>query len=235
MHRDLGTGEQFQAAQLHCLIEFMSWNHLQHIIFIPGLFHLKMACADTLWHCFIYLLTVHEDETSLMCDVAQLCPRETSIFVTKPGFCQMHQLVGYAGICQHLDCWRVHACKQKGFSSLEAFAHLKLTLDDLKAMAKGITCTYVVTSQFCHMHRRQEMEHDLQFENVLLLNKYFLLYEELSYVMNSSNVGHVKYATQMSNFLYNVHFVYPLGLKHTICYHILVTHTGWPMKWRAVD
>ncbi|KAI6097931.1 hypothetical protein EDD16DRAFT_1499008, partial [Pisolithus croceorrhizus] len=230
MHRDLGTGEWLQAAQLCHSIKSTSWNHLQHIIFIPGLFHLKMACADALWHCFIYPLTVHEDETSLMCDVAQLCPRETGIFVTKPGFCQMHQLVGYVGIY----CWRVHACKQKGFSSLGAFVHSKPTLDDLKAMAKEITCMYVVTSQFHCMHRRQETECDLQFENALLLNKYFLLYEELSYVMNSGDIGHVeasivswililkvigkhKYVTQMTNFLYNIHFVYPPGLKHTIC------------------
>ncbi|KAI5982306.1 hypothetical protein EDD15DRAFT_2324236 [Pisolithus albus] len=182
MHGDLGTGERLQAAQLRRSIESTSWNRLQHIIFIPGLFHLKMACADALWHCFIYPSTVRKDETSLMRDVAQLRPRETGIFATKPGFRRMHQLVGYAGICRRLDCWRVHACKQKGFSSLEAFAHSKPTLDDLKAMAEEITCTYVAT----------KMERDLQFENALLLNKYFLLYEELSYAMNSGDIGRVE-------------------------------------------
>ncbi|KAI5982307.1 hypothetical protein EDD15DRAFT_2377924 [Pisolithus albus] len=252
MHGDLGTGERLQAAQLRRSIESTSWNRLQHIIFIPGLFHLKMACADALWRCFIYPSTVRKDETSLMRDVAQLRPRETGIFATKPGFRRMHQLVGYAGICRRLDCWRVHACKQKGFSSLEAFAHSKPTLDDLKAMAEEITCTYVATSQFRRMRRRQEMERDLQFENALLLNKYFLLYEELSYAMNSGDIGRVeasvvswvpilkaigkhKYATQMTNFLYNVHFVYPPGLRHAIRYHVLVNPTGRPMKWRAVD
>lgn len=169
VHGDLGTGERLQAAQLRRSIESTSWNRLQHIIFIPGLFHLKMACADALWRCFIYPSTVREDETSLMRDVAQLRPRETGIFATKPGFRRMHQLVGYAGICRRLDCWRVHACKQKGFSSLEAFAHSKPTLDDLKAMAE-----------------------EIKFENALLLNKYFLLYEELSYAMNSGDIGRVE-------------------------------------------
>ncbi|KIK10948.1 hypothetical protein PISMIDRAFT_19934 [Pisolithus microcarpus 441] len=42
VHGDLGTGERLQAAQLHRSIKCTSWNHLQHIIFIPGLFHLKM-------------------------------------------------------------------------------------------------------------------------------------------------------------------------------------------------
>ncbi|KAI6037303.1 hypothetical protein BKA83DRAFT_4012817, partial [Pisolithus microcarpus] len=68
-----------------------------------------------------------------------------------------------------------------------------------------------------------------QFENALLLNKYFLLYEELSYGMNSGNIAHIetcivswililkaigkhKYASHMTNFLFNMHFVYPPGL-----------------------
>ncbi|KAI6017947.1 hypothetical protein BKA83DRAFT_4464994 [Pisolithus microcarpus] len=226
VHGDLGTGERLQTAQLRRSIESTSWNHLQHVIFIPGLFHLKMACADAF----------------LMRDVAQLCPRETGIYTTKPGFHQMHQLVGHAGICRRLDCWRVHTCKEKGFNSLKDFAHSKPTLDDLKAMAEEITRMYVATKK----------ERDLQFENAILLNKYFLLYEELSYALNSGDVGHVeasiiswipilkaigkhKYATHMTNFLYNVHFVYSLGLRHAIRYHILVNLTGRPMKWRAVD
>lgn len=31
-----------------------------------------------------------------------------------------------------------------------------------------------------------------QFENALLLNKYFLLYEELSYAMNSGDIGRIE-------------------------------------------
>ncbi|KAI6101839.1 hypothetical protein F5141DRAFT_1190106 [Pisolithus sp. B1] len=73
VHGDLRTREPLQATQLHCLIECTSWNHLQHIIFIPGLFHLKMA-------------SVHEDETSLMYNVTQLHPKETGIYTMKPGF-----------------------------------------------------------------------------------------------------------------------------------------------------
>ena len=80
------------------------------------------------------------------------------------------------------------------------------------------------------MRRKAEKERDLQFKNALLLNKYFLLYEELSYAMNSGDIGRVetsivswipilkaigkhKYATHMTNFLINIHFVYPAGLR----------------------
>ncbi|KIN93625.1 hypothetical protein M404DRAFT_35937 [Pisolithus tinctorius Marx 270] len=211
-----------------------------------------MACADALWHCFIYPSAARDDETSLMRDVVQLRPKETGIYTTKPGFRRIHQLVSHAGICRHLDCWRVLASQKNGFDNLEDFARSKPTLEDLEALAKEIIRTYVATGQFRRMRRKQDMEHDSQFENALLLNKYFLLYEELSYAMNSGNIGRVeasivswipilkavgkhKYATQMTNFLYNVHFVYPSGLRHAIRYHILVNPTGRPMKWRAVD
>ena len=78
IHGDLGTGEHLQSAQLCRLIESTPWNRLQHVVFIPGLFHLKMACADALWRCFIYPLTTHEDKTSLMCDIAQIQPKDMS-------------------------------------------------------------------------------------------------------------------------------------------------------------
>src|SRR5882762_9562469 len=97
-------------------------------------------------------------------------------------------------------------------------------------MANKLVQTYTANHQLHRMRRRPAKERDAQFENALLLNKYFLLYEELSYVMNCGNIarlelcivrwipilkatGKHKYATHMTNFLLNVHFVYPKGLK----------------------
>ena len=230
IHRDLGTGERLQSAQLHCSIKSTPWNRLQHVVFIPGLFHLKMVCADALWRCFIYPPTAREDETSLMCDIAQIRPKETGIYCTKPSFRRMHQLIGHAGICRHLDCWRIHTANKKGYDSLDTFTASNPTFDDLTAMAEDMVHIYVATHRLQRMHRKAEKEHNLQFENALLLNKYFLLYEELSYAMNSGDIGRVetsivswipilkaigkhKYATHMTNFLINVHFVYPAGLR----------------------
>ncbi|KIK21475.1 hypothetical protein PISMIDRAFT_12245 [Pisolithus microcarpus 441] len=234
VHGDLGTGERLQTAQLRRSIESTSWNHLQHVIFIPGLFHLKMACADALWRCFIYPSTVRTKQAS--CVMLRNYAREKPVSTRRS--------------LAFIRCTSLLA--MQGFNSLKDFAHSKPTLDDLKAMAEEITRMYVATSQFRRMCRKQEKERDLQFENAILLNKYFLLYEELSYALNSGDVGHVeasiiswipilkaigkhKYATHMTNFLYNVHFVYSLGLRHAIRYHILVNLTGRPMKWRAVD
>ena len=73
-------------------------------------------------------------------------------------------------------------------------------------------------------------EHNLQIKNALLLNKYFLLYKKLSHAINNGNITQVemfivswipilkaigkhKYVTHMTNFLINIHFVYPAGLR----------------------
>ncbi|KAF9230375.1 hypothetical protein BU15DRAFT_57310 [Melanogaster broomeanus] len=119
-------------------------------------------------------------------------------------------------------------------------------------MVHEMVHTYVATHRLERMRAKQETMRDVQFENALLLNKYFLLYEELSYAMNCGDIGRVetcivswipilkvvgkhKYVTHMTNFLLNVHFLYPPGLKRAIRYHILVNPTGKVMKWRAVD
>ncbi|KAL4066011.1 hypothetical protein J3A83DRAFT_4360327 [Scleroderma citrinum] len=200
------------------------WDQFQHVIFIPGLFHLKMACADAIWQCFIQPLTVWEDETSLMHDVSQLQPRETGIYGSKPGFCCMHQLINHAGIKKNAQ-----------WTSLEALAASKPSLDDLKIWADEIALEYT------------PCQHAMQFKNALLLNKYFLLYEEITYAMNLGDIGCVetciiswipilkvvgkhKYATHMANFLLDVHFVYPPGLRHAVQYHMLLNNLFTKVK-----
>ena len=232
IHGDLGTGERLQAAQLHRSSEATSWNHFQYLVFIPGLFHLKMACADAIWRCFLQPHSARDDETSLMRDVLQLRPKETRIYSSKPGFRRMHQLIGHAETVRQLDCWRTYIAKKNStWTSLETFATSKPGFDELKQMADEIAINYVASEQLYLMRNfREPKEHDMQFENALLLNKYFLLYEELSFAMNRGDIGQVetsivswipilkaigkhKYATHISTFLLNIHFVYPPGLK----------------------
>ncbi|KIK17109.1 hypothetical protein PISMIDRAFT_15379 [Pisolithus microcarpus 441] len=74
IHGDLGTGEHLQGVQLQHSIKVTPWDCFQHVVFIPSLFHLKMACAEAIWWCFLQLLATHEDETSLIHDVTLLQP-----------------------------------------------------------------------------------------------------------------------------------------------------------------
>ena len=60
IHGDLGTGERITSLQQQRSIETSEWHHFQHVVFVSGLFHLKMAAR--------------QDETSLMHNIAQLRP-----------------------------------------------------------------------------------------------------------------------------------------------------------------
>ncbi|KAG1837974.1 hypothetical protein DFJ58DRAFT_718802 [Suillus subalutaceus] len=211
---NLGTGECLQAALQRCTIESTPWNRLQHVIFIPGLFHLKM--------------------NTLMRDIGILRPKETGIYGSKPGFRRMHQLITYSGICRCLDCWRVEVKKcDPTHVDLDAFVASEPLFEDLLAMSDVIAKGYVADDRLWRMRSKDVTQCDGEYENALLLNKYMLLYEELSFSMNIGDIGQVetcivawillfmatgkhKYATHMSDSLCNIHFIYPDGLQRAI-------------------
>ncbi|KAI0630946.1 hypothetical protein C8Q77DRAFT_1062437 [Trametes polyzona] len=72
--RDLSTSERVQSLQASHMAESTQFRQLQLVIFIMGLFHLKMACADTLWKMFIQLKNAKYDETSLLRYVTEIRP-----------------------------------------------------------------------------------------------------------------------------------------------------------------
>jgi len=80
------------------------------------------------------------------------------------------------------------------------------------------------------LRAQPEAQRDAQYENSLLLNKYCLLYEEISHTMNTGDIRRVeaclvpwififkatgkhKYTAHMLRFLRDVHFLYHAGLK----------------------
>ncbi|KIK34579.1 hypothetical protein CY34DRAFT_26822 [Suillus luteus UH-Slu-Lm8-n1] len=239
-HGDLGSGECLQAAQQRRSIEDTPWKRLQHVVFILGLFHLQMASANAIWCTFLQPLSARDDDNALMHDIAILQPRETGIYGSKPRFRQMHELITYDGICRRLDCWRVEANKD-----LDAYAASELLFDDLKAMADQLTQNYVANHRLQQTRSRNYSQWDEQYKNRLLLNKYFLLYEELSHwlletcifawILIFKATGKHKYVTQMTDFLYNIHFTYPEGLRKAIQYNVLVNPMGKKGKFWAID
>ncbi|EGO00457.1 hypothetical protein SERLA73DRAFT_51797, partial [Serpula lacrymans var. lacrymans S7.3] len=251
---DLGTRKRLQTVQQCQAIEATPWDQFQHVVFIPGLFHLKMAAAKAFWCVFINPTAAREDETSIMRDIAKLYPREVGIFGSKPGFRRMHQLIGHAVACHRLDCWRIEVKKRNSsHHGLEHFTVSKPTFEDLKLIANQLALDYVAD----HTVSQKQDAQDEQHKNALLFNKYTLLYKELSYTMNAGVIagieacimpwififkatGKHKYATHMLNYLVNVHFKYPLVSLLTFCrkavqYHILVNPTGKPGNFCGVD
>lgn len=64
-HGDLGTGERIAQCQRLRSIEKTPYLRYQFSIYVLGLFHLKMACADALWRIFIHPFEARSDGTSV--------------------------------------------------------------------------------------------------------------------------------------------------------------------------
>ncbi|EKM49482.1 uncharacterized protein PHACADRAFT_201738 [Phanerochaete carnosa HHB-10118-sp] len=207
-HGDLGTGKRIAQALKHCAIEKSPWDWLQFVIYIFSLFHLKMAYANAIWHMFIQPLLARLNLMSVMHHVTILQEKETGIIGKDPGFWRMHQIITHNRRCRHLNCWQTEIHKCEGHETLENTGE---RIDTLQSMP----------------------ERDEQFENGLVINKYYLLYEQLTYAMNVSNTESVeaclvpwtlifkavrkhKYAAEMIKHMTNVHFIYPPGLKRVV-------------------
>ncbi|KAG2336030.1 hypothetical protein BDR05DRAFT_1006230 [Suillus weaverae] len=253
-HGDLGTAERVQMLKEQCSIEVTPWRCCQYVVFVMGLFHLKMACADAIWCIFIEPKAARDDATSLMHFVALNRPQETGKIGSDPGFQWMHEVIGHTGITLRLDAWqqevqrRFPTCK-----TLEAFAKTNPSQELIEEIAFSLAKDYVASSEDVFEARCQPANtHDKQQENVMLMHQYFLLYEELSWSMNEGDIrcveilflpwiflfhatGKHKYAKHMTKFLTNIHFLYPERLRHVIHYNILVNPTRKKGKFCGVD
>ncbi|KAG1906110.1 uncharacterized protein F5891DRAFT_975565 [Suillus fuscotomentosus] len=121
-HGDLGTGEHLLAAQQRGAIEATRWKRFQHVIFIPSLFHLKMASADAIWRIFLQPISAWDDDSVLMQDIGMLRPKETGIYGSKPVEAKKHNSL-------HTD--------------LDAFTASEPSFDDLKTMADQLAHNYI--------------------------------------------------------------------------------------------
>ncbi|ETW78199.1 hypothetical protein HETIRDRAFT_325386 [Heterobasidion irregulare TC 32-1] len=254
---DLGTWERVNSLLEEQTIKKSPWHRYQFIVFIMGLFHLKMACADAIWRIFINPPDARQDPNSLLKLVGQLKPKETGKITSDPGFCRMHEVIGHTSICLHLDAWHVEVNKQLVLcSTLEEWAENKPSMEEIMDLSHTLARDYVAGLGSDHVDlsvlRHDRATRDQQRENILLMHQYMLLYEELMHAMNVGDVGHLetifapwiailkacgkhKYASAITQFLLDVHFVYPEGLRCVVRYNVLVNPTGQPGKFRGVD
>ena len=109
VHGDLGTGERIESLQYSRSPESTPFRRLQMVVFVLGLFHLKMACADALWRIFIEAKQSHEDPNSLLSHLAQLRPKEMLKFASNPSFRHMHEVIQHIALVSRLDMWHEEA------------------------------------------------------------------------------------------------------------------------------
>lgn len=257
-HGDLGTWERFHSAQIRRSIERSSRERLQFIIFLPGLFHVKMACADAIWRIFISPSKLREDKTCMLAFIKLFYPTLTQKIVSnKAGFHVLDDCIVRTGVSDRLECWRIYAQnKWPDCDTLEKFAEKKPSLQDILTISKDLALKYASPKQNLEnvkfgdpsrMHIR-----DYQYENTLIRIDYILLYEHLAHSIRSGDVGGVeiclrrwipifkgtgkhKYAGSLLEFLTDVHFVYPEDLKKAVRYNWLCNPSGKPMGFRGVD
>ncbi|KAJ7872617.1 hypothetical protein B0H14DRAFT_3083616 [Mycena olivaceomarginata] len=243
-HGDLGTDERILSLLQRCSIEETPWHRYQGVIYVMGLFHLKMAAADAIWRIFLEPKTGSEDPTSLMHFVALLRPKETEKIGSDPGFRRMHEVIAHAGTALRLDAWRT-----------EAFADSKPSFELITTISNHLASHYVAGAEsydIYELRQQSAKERDQQHENILQMHQYFNLYEELSFAMNFGDIGRVetlfltwiyifkavgkhKYAAHMFKFMTDLHFVYPAPLRDAIRYNMLPNPTGTEGKSRGVD
>lgn len=238
IHGDLATIERLQGILKQRSLEKTPFRRFQFAIPVMGLFHLKMAAADAIWRIFIEPPKARSDEHCLMQHVGVIRPTETGkIGSKKVGFRRMHEVIKHVGVVIRLSCWIDELSKRLNLSAeqhrfaLDHWAANDPTWDEVVALSEFLAKNYVASANQVRDARKQkDKDRDQQRENMLLLQHYFLLYEELSRAMNDGDIGRVetcfipwmqlfkaigkhKYAKAIKQYLTNLHFVYPPSLR----------------------
>ncbi|KDQ56406.1 hypothetical protein JAAARDRAFT_195051 [Jaapia argillacea MUCL 33604] len=251
-HGDLSTMERIQSLLASRSIEHTPFRQMRFMVFIPGLFHLKMACADAVWRTYLEPKRGQEDTATLMHYISISRYRQAHSIATKFKFRRTHEVIGHVGIALRLDGWETEIHKRFRLDTREQWADTKPLWEDVVKLSEDMAGNFVAGRDFEKMRRQRVEERDQVFENSLLMNRDFLLYEMMADAMNQGDIGAVewacipwififkgssksKYAAQMTRFLHDVHFVYPERLRRAIRLNWLCNPTGKEGKFRGVD
>ena len=224
---DLLTIQHLQSLRESRAEESTPWRQVQFPIFIMGLFHFKMACADAIWRVFMNNKASQPDNNDLITFVGQIRPKETRKIASKPGFRCMHEVIQHMGIVSRLDIWWLVGTSR---ATLEEFAQSEPKWEDIEEMAHRIVVRNGTQSDFSWMRAKDDKERDKVHENMILQEECFLLYKEISHALNYGDIGRVetcflpwmyifagcgkhKYASELRRYLEDIHFNYPKPLR----------------------
>ena len=230
VHGDLSTKERIDALRKMCTIEHSTKNWLGWVVFVPGMFHFKMACTDAFWRIHINPKMGWSDPTSFFEYIRHLRPREMGKFGSGPGFRRMHDAIHHTVWANILDCWRI-ATHEQGFSSVADFAKSEPGWDVICHISDSMVTRYLPGHDFQDIQDGPVSERDLRFENQKLLKQHSLLYLVFSRAINFGDVGRIlqlfpywiaiftatgkhKYAIHMIQFKTDLDHVYPPRLRY---------------------
>ncbi|EIW58994.1 uncharacterized protein TRAVEDRAFT_48125 [Trametes versicolor FP-101664 SS1] len=232
IHGDLGTYEKVLSALRRRIQERTPYDRLQAVVFVLGLFHLKMASADAIWRILVTPEGARVDNTSFIKLVGQLRPDASSRLTSNAKYRDRHDLIAHVAAMLILDAWGVEVKRRWGYETLDAWAETKPSLANIEEVAECIALQYIEGDGQDLYGKQEEAagQRDKVRENTLRTLNYLLLYEELSYAMNAGCIGRVetlfpswiqifravgkhKYANHMLRFMHALYFVYPEELR----------------------
>lgn len=217
VHGDLLTKERLDSVKRTRRVEDTPKRRFQYVVFLPGLFHFEMACADALWRTWVQPNAARKDPNSMFHHAGILRPNESGKFGTKPGYQRMHHVIQHDIWAAMLDCWGIEArCENAAWTSLEEFAKADPSWDLIVEMSNRIGQKYVGTALKVSILRR-DAARDQIFENQVLRNRDELFYLELHHAIKSGDIGRVE-----DTFMHWI-FMFKATGKHKYAHHMLQT------------
>jgi hypothetical protein len=227
---DLLTVQHLRSLQQSRLNDVSPWRRFQFIVCTHGWFHVRMACAQTIWRRHINASGAKSDAISLIAFVAQIRPQERPKIESDPSFRQMHEVITHVGIPLRLDAWLQEVRKRHpGITSLTQWATTEPIWEEILKMSEEMIRIFLPPVDVQSLKRNGDNVRDKQFEVVTTLHQDFLLYEETNWAMNYGDIGRLdqcmliwvnlfmacgktKYAMEIRQYLENMYIHYPKPL-----------------------
>lgn len=227
---DLLTVQHIRSLQESRINDISPWRRFQFIVCTHGWFHVRMACAQTIWRRHINILGAKSPAVSLIGFVALMRPQERPKIENDPSFRQMHEVITHVGIPLRLDAWLQHVKKRyPNITSLLEWAATQPTWEVIHDMSEEMIKIFLSPVHVQNLKKKQDNSRDKVFEVTAAIHQDFLLYEETNWAMNYGDIGRLdqcmliwinlfmgcrktKYAMEIHRYLENMYIHYPKPL-----------------------
>ncbi|KAJ3775010.1 hypothetical protein FB446DRAFT_638776 [Lentinula raphanica] len=254
-HGDLGTLERIEGLKKMRSIERSAQNRLDFLLYIPGLFHMKMAAADAYARIHVAPMENRGEKLGVNEYLNYLRPKATAEFTSKsgPSFRSMHDAIHHVVWTDILQCFAREVKTQYDCDTLETFAKSRHgTWEKIIELSKQVVLKYLPNRQLHHWNHQPDRERDFVFENLAIRNRDGLLYLGFSRAISYGDVGRIiqlfpyliatfaavgkhKYATYMTKFLTDMNRRYPPTLRDAILSNWLFNQKGTADGFRPFD
>jgi hypothetical protein len=129
------------------------------VVFMPGLFHLKMATMHAFWRAHVPDAKILQVFSSIFI-IFDLKKQENS----QAGFCQLHHSIHHAMWADVLYCWRLMV-KTFGHVSMDSFMNTKPPWGSIVAMSKQMVMMYLPGRDFGDIQEEDVQDCDMCFKN----------------------------------------------------------------------